>query len=943
MVKRTKLICRITFSGLLLLFACIFGAVRCPAAETSQKEENRVVRVGFPIVAGFSEKDEAGNYSGAVVDYLNEIAKYTNWEYEYVESVGDGSDLVLALQNGEVDLMGGMFYLADYEEYYDFSAYNMGYNYGVLFARKDDANVRSYDLASLQGKKIGVYSRAQQKIEYLERYLDYNDISCELVYYEPEDMVNDTLYYYLENGDVDLLMGNDREADGTFQVVAQFQAQPYYFATAKGKTELRDGLDQALAQITEAIPDFSEKCYDKNFPELKGVHISFTEEEQEFIRESGKLKVAVVSSWNPMYLQNDGKDHAGVVPEILSAIEEESGLSFSYVEADSYEEALQLVQDKKADFAGCYLESEAEAAEKGLALTVPYGHFSNAVIKSKSVSFPSPGLRGAVLAGRSLPSSLEVSETLYFKDMQEGMKEVNKGDVDFIYGISVCLEQVLQSHPYTGVSILASNDPASAAAFALPKPVSANLLKILDKSIANLGEEKLEGIINQNITSPDNNSISLTMLLYSNPVAVVGIVAVFLLLILLVVIVVARARIKSAVMAGELEKAEATSRAKSDFLSRMSHEIRTPMNAIVGLAGLAEVSGKASPEIEEYLAKIRSSSRYLLSLINDILDMSRIENDKMVLAFEPFSMTQILNEIESMIQSQAQRKNIHCAFACAFSREWYQGDAMRLKQVLVNLLTNAVKFTPENGNIGLEIQECCISEESSQLRFLVWDDGVGIAADSQKRIFDAFEQDGTPASNSSGTGLGLPISRNIVEMMGGKLEVKSTPGKGSEFFFTLDIQCCSQSDCPAADTGESVMQYDFSGMKVLVAEDNELNAEIAMELLQVQGAQVEVAVNGQETVEKFMASKPGYYQLILMDIQMPLKNGLEAAREIRASIHPDGSSIPIVAMTANSFQEDVEAATAAGMNGFIPKPVDIKYLYQVLESLYQIHKEEGKL
>ena len=286
-----------------------------------------------------------------------------------------------------------------------------------------------------------------------------------------------------------------------------------------------------------------------------------------------------------------------------------------------------------------------------------------------------------------------------------------------------------------------------------------------------------------------------------------------------------------------------------------------------------------------------------------------------------------------MFQSQAERKGLDCVFECENENDWFVGDSLRLKQVLTNLMSNAVKFTPEGGEVRLILQETPNADGKANLYFSVRDTGVGIAPDYQKRIFAPFEQAGTNASKSAGTGLGLPISKTIVELMGSELMLESTPGEGSDFHFTITLPVSEDRPATLTEETKSLEKVDLGNLRVLLAEDNDLNAEIAISLLEIQGAAVERAADGQEAVNRFCASKPGHYQLILMDIQMPVKNGLEATMEIRASAHPDAASIPIVAMTANSFREDVEAAMGAGMNGFIPKPVDVQYLYQVLEKI----------
>lgn len=915
--------------ALILLFCTVSPTLYVSAGSTSSAPApRRVLKVAYPTTRGLSETDVKGNRIGQVADFLNEISKYTNWEYEFVE--GDGSDLMNRITTGELDLMGGMFYDESYEDWFDYPEYNIGYNHAVLFARKDDTSIRSYDIQTLNGKTIGVFEKAADKIERLQRYLDLNGITCKLRYYSNADMKNDSLHYLLAEGKVDLLLGNDLEADGTFRVSTSFQAQPMYIVTTHGKQDILDELNQAMGYILNANPNFAQDLYETNFTGIADTKLNFTPEEEDYIRQAEPIRVAAISQWHPLYCLEDESDHNGVVPEFLKKIEEESGLSFEFVFADNYEDSIRLVQDKKADMLGCFLDSDSTASEKGLALTASYSSMSNIIIKNKFASYPSDGLTAAVLDGRTLPASINADKIKIYPTTLEGIKAVNKGDADFIYGLSAGMERDLQSGGFQNITILTTNTTKTKAAFALAKPISPTLLTILNKSISNITTEDKTTITNRNMVSLGYNNITLSALVYSNPLAFILTITVFLLLLVAILMIIVRSRVRNTLMRNELQKAEAANRAKSGFLSKMSHEIRTPMNAIVGLSNLASMSDEVTPAIANYLQKIQSSSHYLLALINDILDMSKIENGKMVLSSENFSLSMMLNELESMIQSQAEQKGLNCCFQYQLAHDWFTGDVIRLKQVLTNLMSNALKFTPPGGSIRLDAQELSHSETNACVRFSVQDTGIGIPEDEIERIFSAFEQAGTSVSKSSGTGLGLPISRTIVELMGGNLTAESTPGKGSEFSFTLELPVCAVKPQQQTDEPETLTQTDLTAFRVLLAEDNDLNAEIASELLEMQGAAVQRAQNGQEAVDLFENNPAGYYQCILMDIQMPVKNGLDAAREIRASEHPDGKNIPIIAMTANSFKEDMDAAYAAGMNHFVPKPIDVNHLFHVL-------------
>lgn len=895
-----------------------------------QAAETRVLKVAFPELEGISETDQYGNKKGLMVDYLNEIAKYTGWEYEYIAA--DNNEMVTEFMEGKYDLMGGTFYSPGFEEYFAYPDYNMGRSRAVLLCRRDDESILGYDISSLEGKTIGVYERATEKIRYLNEFLASNDLECQFRYYTAEDMGEaGNLYEKLRTGEVDMLLGNDLEIGGEFRMVTAFQAQPYYIVTTVGNTEVVGEMNEALQYILESTLNFAEEAYFSNFPDVRIRDIQLNDKELRYIEEKKTVTVAVLTDWHPFFCDNP-ENHDGILPELLGEIGEFTGLGFTYVYGESYAECIRMVQQGEADIFGAYLDSGEQAVAEELALTQPYINMNNLVIKHKSVSYPGAGLTCGVLTGRVLPPGFEAVEIRSYDTVQELLKAVDAAEVDYVYGISALLEQEMQRHRYLNVSPVTRESESTDVAFALRKPVEPELLTILNKAVSNIPTAEKNAILNRNMVSVGYTDLSLRELVYANPLACILVLVGVLCLIMAVLLLMIRSRMKDLIMQSKLEAAEAKSMAKSGFLSQMSHEIRTPMNAIVGLADLACMEQDVPPEIEKKLRKIHSSSQYLLSLINDILDMSRIENGKMELEQKDFSLSLMLHDLQEMMGTQAEQKGLQFLGDCKISHDWLNGDPVRLRQILINLLSNAVKFTPAGGMVHLQAEEISFDGETVRYRFSVQDTGVGIHPEEQERIFTAFEQLRPSISSSVGTGLGLPISRSIARLMGGDLEVRSEPGKGSEFYMILGFSPGVEAPPEPGHAGE---EKKLDGIKVLLAEDNDLNAEIAQELLAMRGVEVCRAINGQEAVDLFAASAPGEFRAVLMDIRMPVKNGHEAAREIRSSGRAD-ADVPIIAMTANTFKEDEEEARAAGMNGFVPKPINPSRLFAILYEFIDI-------
>jgi signal transduction histidine kinase/ActR/RegA family two-component response regulator len=465
------------------------------------------------------------------------------------------------------------------------------------------------------------------------------------------------------------------------------------------------------------------------------------------------------------------------------------------------------------------------------------------------------------------------------------------------------------------------------------------LLPILNKGIIAIGSDALS---NAKVSySLSGAKVTFLDMVKNDHLATILLFIIFLILLMAIILLTKNDRR----LAEARKAADEANIAKSGFLSRMSHEIRTPMNAVVGLTILARQQEDDRQKLDEYLAKVQNSSKVLLSLINDVLDMSAIESGKLKIASQKFNLRMVLNGIDSIYRTQCQDKGVDFTMNIDLPQDEYVGDSLRINQILLNLVSNAFKFTEKGESIAVTVSQIRSSEETAYLSFIVSDTGCGMNKELLERLFKPFEQAGAEtAMKHGGSGLGLSITKNLVTMMDGTIDVDSAPGMGSTFKVNLTLKNCEQDsyvEMPGTaimDTSQQI-HYDFTGHKVLIAEDNEINAEVAGGLLAQVNMDADYAENGQRALELFKSSAPGAYDAILMDVQMPVMNGYETTRAIRDLGRPDAETICIFALTAGAFTEDIDNALKSGMNDHIAKPIEPEELYSKLQSVIDHEKQ----
>lgn len=916
------------FLAVIALFLFVNGLV-----NAEEFEQKRVVKVAFPQSYGLSYTNEDGSRSGVVYEWLMEIAKYTHWEYEFIteESV---NATVKGMFKGKYDLMGAMLKMPDVPEtqkLWYYPDYLMGFNYSTLLYNKNNENIKSFDISTFNHKTIGVYSRATKKIKRLQNILDFNGLDCTLKYYDDVSPYNAAL----DKKEVDMLLAGDAYINDTYNIALRFASEPSYIVARKDDPALCRQLNDAIKKIYEVNPNFGEELFQKYFPARYKNSTNFTAQELRFVERSPDIKVVTVFKDNyPFYyLAND--QVKGIIPSVFKLLSENTGLTFVFVEASSYAEAIDMVKSGMADVFGDFLSHSTAENFGELITTKNYLSMNSIILRNKDITLADPALKEAVIYGFDDSHTIKHSSNINFPDYSGCLEAINSGEADYTVMPIAVLQHLYMQDYYSNI-IPVVDQSKRYLSIAMNKNVDMNLYTVLSKGIVNLQEEQLNAIVSDSTLSVGARAVSLKSLFYSNPVLSAVVIASFVILLGVIFLMHTWFEMQNKIAYTKLKRIEELSKVRSEFLSRMSHEIRTPLNAIIGLTNLMKLSGTINSSAQKNVAKIDSSAKFLLSLVNDVLDMSKIESAKMQIESKPLAMDNMLKQLQNIFQPMAESKNISLQFHCELIHKYFYGDELRLKQILTNLLSNAYKFTENGGMITVTVAEKVTENDSSEVFFSVRDTGVGIPESDMERIFGSFEQVLSKSrNNQQGTGLGLTISKSLVQLMGGVLKVQSEVGAGSEFFFILTLPVYTGEITEELEDTTLPQEHDLlQGKSILLAEDNALNAEIAVALLEMQGVIVECVENGQQAVERFASQPLGAYDLILMDLQMPVKNGLEAAMEIRALDRADAQKIPIIAMTANTMQEDREKARGVGMNGFIPKPFDVEQLYKSVECFF---------
>lgn len=919
--------------------------VPCRAAETNNDEkQSQIIRVGS-FEDTFDYVDKNGVRRGYGYELMQALAGYTGWKFEYVKC--DWSDCFDKLENGEIDIMGDISYTDERAQKMLFPDEPMGEEKYILYADLSDTDIGMSDFKSLDGKRVGVLMDTEPEIM-LTEWENKNGIHTEHVNVNNDDDVEKKL----ANHEIDCFVSLEESiwSEQGISSVTTIGKSGIYFAINKERSDIKTELDYAMRQLEQDSPFFKADLYKKYFT-LDYIQI-LTGKEKVWVEEHGGIQIGFLNNDPAIFSMDEetGKI-TGMLAEYISYAKDCLGnqtLEFNIHAYDDYDEMIQALQNREIDMIFYAGRNPYFAEQNGYALTNTAWTYSLMAVtdeekfdenKVYTVAVPKEKYALKQHIAFSYPEwKLVDCDSL---DNAADMVIQEKADC-FLMGASQALiydnSQNFKSVPLT---------KTMEACFTV-REGEGSLLSILNKTIKAMPSDMLTSALAIYDSTADkvtfSDFIKDNLLVF---LATVGFLALSIIGIILVLLRKARKAEAVAKLAAKdtkklndkleiaLKKAEDASLAKTRFLNNMSHDIRTPMNAILGYAQLMEeeLKEKDLPETSDHLEKLQQSGNLLLSIINNVLDMARIESGKMEIDENYGRIEDIRQTLFEIFGDEAKKKNIALHYTINVEHEHILTDTTKVKEIFVNILSNAIKYTPSGGSVMINIDELVCDEPGYMMvRTRVSDTGIGMSQDYLTKIFDAFTRErNTTKSKITGSGLGMSIVKRYVDLLGGTIDVESEPGKGSTFTVTLKHRIADESYyVKKHDEGSGTASKILEGKNILLAEDNDLNAEIAEAILERAGLKTERVEDGIQCVNKITKMPVGTYDMILMDIQMPRMDGYKATQAIRHLPDKDKACIPIVAMTANAFEEDKRDAVAAGMNGHIAKPIQIDKLLSML-------------
>ena len=939
-----------------VLFACIFVilgmwmrlSVYCQAAETNNDEKQpQIIRVGS-FEDTFNYVDKNGVRQGYGYELMQALAGYTGWKFEYVKC--DWSNCFDKLENGEIDIMGDISYTDERAQKMLFPEEPMAEEKYILYADLSNLDIGTSDFKFMDGKRVGVLMDTEPEIM-LTEWENKNGIHTEHVNVNNDDDVEKKL----ANHEIDCFVSLEESlwSEQGISSVTTIGKSGIYFAINKERSDIKTELDRAMRQLKQDSPFFKADLYKKYF--TLDYNQSLTGEEKFWLEEHGSIRIGFLNNDAAIFSMDEETGKlTGMLAEYISYAKGCLGnqrLEFDIQEYDDYNEMLQALQDHEIDMIFYVGRNPDLAEKKGYTLTNTAWTYSLMAVTDEKYFNENEAYSVAVAKEHeALKQHIAFSypqwKLIDCDSLADATDMVLHQKADcFLMGTSQALKYN-NNRDFKSIPLTKTME----ACFAV-RSGEGTLLSILNKTLKTMPSDMLTSTLA--IYDSTVDKVTFCDFVKDNMLAFFATAGFFVLSIIAVILVFLRKARKAEAAAKlaandtqklndkleiALKKAEDASLAKTRFLNNMSHDIRTPMNVILGYAQLMEdeLKGKDMPETSEHLEKLKQSGNLLLSIINNVLDMAKIESGKMEINENYGRIGAIRQSLFEIFEDEAKKKNLALHYTINVEHEHILTDTTKVKEIFVNILGNAIKYTPPGGSVMVNLDELpCDEHGYMMVRTRISDTGIGMSEEYLTEIFEAFTREqNTTKSKIAGTGLGMSIVKKYVDLLGGTIEVESELGKGSTFTVTLKHRIADESYYVKTHLEESgISRALLKDRSILLAEDNDLNAEIAAVILERAGLKVERVEDGLQCISRITEMPAGTYDIILMDIQMPKMDGYKATQTIRNLSDQEKACIPIIAMTANAFEEDKRAAIAAGMNGHIAKPIQVDKLLSILAEI----------
>lgn len=926
----------LTKKHLSILFI-IFTLVQIVSAEDALN-----LKIGWNVKSGFQEGRKNETKNGYTYEYIQKISFITNIKYEYV--YGDYDTLYEQLCNGEIDILP-LMQKSEENEKVVCSEVPEVINKLNVYCPDESVFLLQRNLNAVKNLKIGVENDfVSDKL--VEKWLKEKKLECKLQYYPNQQKICEAF----ENGEIDLAVLNELEAKPVYHQIASVGNQDYYFGFNRNNENVIYEFNQILNFLDHQEHNFAEELYQKYIEPKKKIRINLSEREKQWLRTKKTISIGCLSRLAPFCRRDEQTGHVeGVLNTYIEILKRNINLEDCEIKIEFFDQG-ELLQEafdsKKIDVMFPVARVFKNAEQNNYAL-------SNSLMTSSIVFFSlysignSRKAKIAVIAN----SPTHTYAKLYYPNNKlvlcytnaDAMRMLKEKRADYFLTDSATSNSLLIKEPLAKQVFINTTIDLG---FAFQRDENF-LTTIFNRGISKVSEQDINVAVSTTL-SPNYTARDF---LRDNSIMII---IIFLVLVIALIFAVTalgesikRGRQLAVKQAAE-EKiseelryakitAETASAAKTAFLFNMSHDIRTPMNAIIGYTNLAIKEKDVSDKVKEFLFKVKNSSEHLLLLVNDILDMSRIESGKVLINNKPENIYTIIDEVRDLVSADAAVKNQKVSFSISnIENPNIRCDKLHLNRILLNLLSNSLKYTPKGGLISLKVEESKVhSPEETVYEFLIKDTGVGMSKDFLKRIYEPFSRaKNSTISGIQGTGLGMTITKNLVDLMNGIINIDSKENIGTEVAVSIPFKICTEDDVVKTLIVQR-KNIKIRGRKILLVDDNDYNREIAKLLLEDEGVIITEARDGKEALDIIIRSAPEDFDLILMDIQMPEMDGIEATSCIRAIDNPALANIPIVAMTANAFEEDKQKVFQVGMNEHIAKPINIEVVKQVVEKVLQ--------